>query len=74
MRAALGEARLAPEAIAYLNLHGTGTPHNDAMESLALARVFGAVIAVAMLSVPSRTSRMFQTRPPVAIGRDGMPS
>ncbi len=40
MRAALGAARLAPEAIAYLNLHGTGTPHNDAMESRAVANVF----------------------------------
>jgi 3-oxoacyl-[acyl-carrier-protein] synthase-1 len=40
MRAALADARLAPEAIAYANLHGTGTPHNDAMESRAMARVF----------------------------------
>lgn len=42
MRAALEDARLAPEAIAYLNLHGTGTPQNDAMESRAVARVFSA--------------------------------
>lgn len=40
MRAALAEARLAPDAIAYLNLHGTGTPQNDAVESHAVARVF----------------------------------
>lgn len=40
MRAALADARLAPEQIAYLNLHGTGTQHNDPMEALAVARVF----------------------------------
>jgi 3-oxoacyl-[acyl-carrier-protein] synthase-1 len=40
MRGALEDARLAPEAIAYLNLHGTGTPLNDAMECAAVARVF----------------------------------
>jgi len=42
MRGALADAGLAPSDIAYLNLHGTGTPHNDAMESLAVARVFAA--------------------------------
>lgn len=43
MRGALEDARLAPEAIAYLNLHGTGTPLNDAMESAAVARVLGTM-------------------------------
>jgi 3-oxoacyl-[acyl-carrier-protein] synthase-1 len=42
MRAALADARLAPESVAYLNLHGTGTPQNDASESAAVARVFPA--------------------------------
>ena len=41
MRGALADARLAPGAIAYLNLHGTGTPLNDAMECQAVERVFG---------------------------------
>ena len=45
MRAALADARLAPEAIAYLNLHGTGTPQNDAVESKAVERVFGHGLA-----------------------------
>jgi 3-oxoacyl-[acyl-carrier-protein] synthase-1 len=40
MRAALVDAGLEPEAIAYLNLHGTGTPQNDATESAAVERVF----------------------------------
>ena len=41
MRGALEDARLPADAIAYLNLHGTGTPLNDAMESAAVARVLG---------------------------------
>jgi 3-oxoacyl-[acyl-carrier-protein] synthase-1 len=42
MRAALADAGLEPSDIAYLNLHGTGTPQNDVMESRAVARVFAA--------------------------------
>jgi 3-oxoacyl-[acyl-carrier-protein] synthase-1 len=42
MRGALADAGIAPGAIAYLNLHGTGTPLNDHMECLAVERVFGA--------------------------------
>jgi len=45
MRAALRDANLAPGDIAYLNLHGTATPQNDAMEALAVARVFDGVRA-----------------------------
>ena len=41
MRAALEEGGLAPGAIDYINLHGTGTPLNDAMESIATHAVFG---------------------------------
>ncbi len=41
MRAALVAAGLAPGDIDYVNLHGTGTPQNDAMEDTAVASVFG---------------------------------
>ncbi|WP_047536522.1 beta-ketoacyl-[acyl-carrier-protein] synthase family protein [Pseudomonas sp. 11/12A] len=40
MRKALHRAGLQPQQISYLNLHGTATAHNDAMESHAVAAVF----------------------------------
>lgn len=40
MQKALAQAGLAPEQIGYLNLHGTATVHNDAMEGLAVKRLF----------------------------------
>lgn len=40
MRKALSRANLQPAQIGYLNLHGTATQHNDAMESLAVATLF----------------------------------
>jgi 3-oxoacyl-[acyl-carrier-protein] synthase-1 len=41
MRAALERAQLPTAAIDYVNLHGTGTKANDAMEDLAMTEVFG---------------------------------
>jgi 3-oxoacyl-[acyl-carrier-protein] synthase-1 len=41
MRGALADAGLEPSQIAYLNLHGTGTPQNDSMEAAAVSRVLG---------------------------------
>lgn len=40
MRAALDAAGLAPDAIGYINLHGTGTRANDAMEDRAVHYLF----------------------------------
>ena len=42
MRAALRCAELRPEQIGYLNAHGTATKIGDAVESEAIAQVFGA--------------------------------
>lgn len=39
---ALRDARLAPEAVGYINAHGTGTAANDKTECAAVADVFGA--------------------------------
>ena len=41
MQEALDMAGLTPQAIGYVNAHGTGTPNNDASESAALLRIFG---------------------------------
>lgn len=42
MRAALEDARLAPEAIGYLNAHGTATVVGDVVECEAIRIAFGA--------------------------------
>jgi 3-oxoacyl-[acyl-carrier-protein] synthase-1 len=42
MQAALSDAGLSPGQIDYLNLHGTATVQNDAMEALAVHALFGA--------------------------------
>jgi 3-oxoacyl-[acyl-carrier-protein] synthase II len=41
MRNALDDAGLTPDAIDYINAHGTGTPENDKMECLCVSAVFG---------------------------------
>jgi 3-oxoacyl-[acyl-carrier-protein] synthase-1 len=41
MQAALDMAGLQPQAIGYINLHGTATPSNDAAEDLSVTSVFG---------------------------------
>ncbi len=46
MRQALARAGVSPDTIDYVNLHGTATPHNDAMESLCVAGVLGLHVPV----------------------------
>lgn len=41
MRGALQDARIAPDAVGYINAHGTGTLANDKTECAAVADVFG---------------------------------
>lgn len=41
MRNTLSDAEVAPEHVSYINAHGTSTPINDRLESLAIKKVFG---------------------------------
>jgi 3-oxoacyl-(acyl-carrier-protein) synthase len=41
MRAALARAGIGPEAVDYINPHGTGTPIGDKWETVAIREVFG---------------------------------
>ncbi|MCD5405490.1 MAG: beta-ketoacyl-ACP synthase II [Desulfotomaculum sp.] len=41
MKKAMDEAGLTPEDISYINAHGTSTPLNDKLETLAIKKVFG---------------------------------
>ncbi len=44
MRAALADARVAPEEVDYVNTHGTGTVHGDVAEVRALKSLFGDAV------------------------------
>jgi 3-oxoacyl-[acyl-carrier-protein] synthase II len=41
MRKALEDARIKPDEVDYINAHGTSTPYNDKIETLAIKRLFG---------------------------------
>lgn len=41
MRWALEDARIAPDEVEYINAHGTSTPLNDLVETIAIKAVFG---------------------------------
>lgn len=41
MQLALEDAKIQPQDVDYINAHGTSTPYNDQLETLAIKRVFG---------------------------------
>jgi 3-oxoacyl-[acyl-carrier-protein] synthase II len=49
MRQALDDAGLAPEAICYVNAHGTATDHGDVAETTATHAVFGERMPISSL-------------------------
>ena len=60
MRAALRSARLEPEAVDYINAHGTSTPMGDELELRAVERLLGsnAAARVTMSSTKSSTGHL----------------
>ncbi len=59
MKRALHSAQLAPEAIQYINAHGTSTPYNDKFETLAIKKIFGEhARSVAISSTKSMTGHL----------------
>ena len=50
MQLALNDAGITPDAVGYINAHGTGTPLNDPTESKAIRAVFGPAADSVMVS------------------------
>jgi len=59
MSAALRSAGIRPEEVDYINAHGTSTPQNDAVETLAIKRAFGdAAYTVPISSTKSQLGHL----------------
>lgn len=58
MRLALKEAGLSPEAVGYINAHGTGTAVGDVVETRAIHQVFGDAPKVAVSSTKALTGHL----------------
>ncbi len=68
MRLALASAGAAPEEVDYINLHGTGTPQNDRVETMAVKALLGARAGV----VPASSTKSMIGHPQGACGAAGV--
>jgi len=69
MELALADAGLAKDAIDYVNLHGTSTPMNDRMETIAMKRLFGDSLAA---KIPMSSTKSMIGHPQGACGAAGL--
>jgi 3-oxoacyl-[acyl-carrier-protein] synthase II len=58
MLEALKDAGITPSDIDYINAHGTSTPYNDKIETIAIKKVFGEDTKVAISSTKSMTGHL----------------
>jgi 3-oxoacyl-[acyl-carrier-protein] synthase II len=59
IKSALDDAGILPEKVSYINAHGTSTPLNDKVETLAIKKAFGAYApGVAISSTKSMTGHL----------------
>ena len=59
MRNTLADAKVAPDEIDYINAHGTSTPFNDRLETMAIKRLFGEhATKLAVSSTKSMTGHL----------------
>ncbi len=59
MGLALKKAGIRPEQVGYINAHGTSTPYNDRLETLAIKRCFGEHAgSIAISSTKSMTGHL----------------
>jgi 3-oxoacyl-[acyl-carrier-protein] synthase II len=59
MQMALRKANVAPHQVGYINAHGTSTPHNDRIETLAIKNLFGEhAYKMAISSTKSMTGHL----------------
>jgi 3-oxoacyl-[acyl-carrier-protein] synthase II len=59
MYAALRDAKIGPSDVQYINAHGTSTPYNDKLETLAIKKLFGEhANSLAISSTKSMTGHL----------------
>jgi 3-oxoacyl-[acyl-carrier-protein] synthase II len=59
MQMAIKQAGITPDKVDYINAHGTSTPYNDKLETMAIKRLFGEhAYTVAISSTKSMTGHL----------------